>query len=209
MISLLKKSYDGEFALERFTWLLNKIEPDIEKQRIILEQLEKKVNCIETSSLGRVFDAVAAMIGLGGYNNFDAQLPMVLESIAAENVDEQYQFTILSSPNQSRCIDLGITIKQIVNDIEKEINPGIISAKFHNTLAAALLDMAKHARESTKLNTATLSGGVFCNRYLLNRMIKLLKKEDFKVLFNREVPSNDGGISLGQAVISSLVARRL
>jgi hydrogenase maturation protein HypF len=203
VLSLLKKSYGGEFALEKFTWLLNRIEPDIEKQKIISEQLDKRINCIETSSLGRVFDAVAAMIGLGSYNNFDAQLPMALESIAAENIDEQYQFTIVSSQHQSCSIDLGITIKQIINDVEKEINPGIISAKFHNTLAAALLDMAKHARESTTLNTAVLSGGVFCNRYLLNRLIKLLKKEDFKVLFNREIPSNDGGISLGQAAIAT------
>jgi len=207
LLSLLKKSYDDKFALGKFAWLLERIEPDIEKQRIISEQLEKKVNCVETSSLGRVFDAVAAMIGLGGYNNFDAQLPMALESIAAENVDEKYQFKIVSSPNQSCCIDLGITIKQIINDVEKEINQGIISAKFHNTLAAALLDMAKHARESTKLNTAALSGGVFCNRYLLNRLIKLLKKEDFKVLFNREIPSNDGGISLGQATIASKIEK--
>ena len=207
LLSLLKKSYDDKFALGKFAWLLERIEPDIEKQRIISEQLEKKVNCVETSSLGRVFDAVAAMIGLGGYNNFDAQLPMALESIAAENVDEKYQFKIVSSPNQSCCIDLGITIKQIINDVEKEINQGIISAKFHNTLAAALLDMAKHARESTKLNTAALSGGVFCNRYLLDRLIKLLKKEDFKVLFNREIPSNDGGISLGQATIASKIEK--
>ena len=208
-LSLLKKSYGDEFALEKFAWLLDRIEPDIEKQRIISEQLEKRVNCIETSSLGRVFDAVAAMIGLGGYNNFDAQLPMVLESIAAENIDEQYQFTMLSSPNQQCCIDLGITIRQIVNDVEKKINPAIISAKFHNTLAALLLDMAKYARESTKLNIVALSGGVFCNRYLLNRLIKLLRKEDFRVLFNREVPSNDGGISLGQAAISSLKTKRV
>ena len=62
--------------------------------------------------------------------------------------------------------------------------------------------MTKLAREITKLNTVALSGGVFCNRYLLNRMIKLLKKDDFNVLFNRIVPSNDGGISLGQTAIA-------
>ena len=91
----------------------------------------------------------------------------------------------------------------MVYDIEEKINPGIISAKFHNTLAAALLDMAKHVRESTKLNTVVLSGGVFCNRYLLNHLIKLLRKKDFKVLFDQEVPSNDGGISLGQIAIAA------
>jgi hydrogenase maturation protein HypF len=202
-LSLLKKSYGDEFSLEKLAWLLNRIEPEIEKQRIISEQLDKGINCIETSSLGRVFDAIATMIGLGSYNNFDAQLPMALEAIAAKNIDEQYQFSILSSEGQACCIDLGITIRQIINDIEEEINPGIISAKFHNTLAAALLDMAKHVRESTELNTVALSGGVFCNRYLLNHFIKRLRKENFKILFNREVPSNDGSISLGQTAIAA------
>ena len=83
------------------------------------------------------------------------------------------------------------------------------SAKFHNCVAAALLEMAKAAKESKKLNTVALSGGVFCNRYLINRLVKLLKNNDFRVLFNREVPSNDGGISVGQAAIAArLVSRR-
>jgi hydrogenase maturation protein HypF len=93
-------------------------------------------------------------------------------------------------------------IKQLITDIQAKKAAGVISAKFHNTLANGLLAMAKQARESTKLNTVALSGGVFCNRYLTNRLIKLLKETDFKVLFNRDVPSSDGGISIGQAAIA-------
>jgi hydrogenase maturation protein HypF len=93
--------------------------------------------------------------------------------------------------------------KQIVSDIQKDQAVSIISAKFHNTLAMAFLEMAKAAGESTKITTVALSGGVFCNRYLANRLIKLLKKADFTVLFNRGVPSNDGGISVGQAAIAA------
>jgi hydrogenase maturation protein HypF len=63
--------------------------------------------------------------------------------------------------------------------------------------------MAKEARESKRLNTVALSGGVFCNRYLTNRLVRLLKENDFRVLFNRDVPSNDGGISVGQAAIAA------
>jgi hydrogenase maturation protein HypF len=76
VLSLLKKAYGSEFTLQEFEWLLKRIEPDVSRLQIILEQLEKGVNCVETSSLGRVFDAVAAMLGLGSYNHFDAQLPM-------------------------------------------------------------------------------------------------------------------------------------
>jgi len=93
--------------------------------------------------------------------------------------------------------------QQLIADVKEELASGVISAKFHNCLAAGLLAMAKAARESTKLNTAALSGGVFCNRYLTNRLVKLLKESDFSVLFNREVPSNDGGISVGQVAIAT------
>jgi len=94
-------------------------------------------------------------------------------------------------------------VKELIADIQKGLTKSVISAKFHNCLAAGLLEMAKAVRESTKLNTVALSGGVFCNRYLTIRCIKLLKKTGFSVLFNREVPSNDGGISLGQAAIAA------
>jgi hydrogenase maturation protein HypF len=99
-------------------------------------------------------------------------------------------------------------IKQLIADIRKGVAVGLVSAKFHNCITIALLAMAKQAREGTKLNMVALSGGVFCNRYLTNRLIRLLKGEGFSVLFNREVPSNDGGISLGQAAIAAKLLRR-
>jgi len=202
-LSLFKKAYGDKFSLREFDWLLNRIEPDKNKLQIISEQLEKGINCIETSSLGRVFDAVAAMLGLGNYNHFDAQLPMALEAIAAVDVEDSYKFDISFSPGQPCLFDPGMTIQGIVKDIKDNIEHGIISAKFHNTLAAALSAMAKHARQSSKLNNVALSGGVFCNRHLIDRLVKLLKEEGFDVLFNRQVPSNDGGISLGQAAIAA------
>jgi hydrogenase maturation protein HypF len=91
--------------------------------------------------------------------------------------------------------------------IEKRVAE-IISAKFHNCIAAALLAMAKAAREKTKLEAVALSGGVFCNRYLTNRLVKLLNKTGFRVLFNRQFPSNDGGISVGQAAIATRIVNQ-
>jgi hydrogenase maturation protein HypF len=93
--------------------------------------------------------------------------------------------------------------RQLIDDVKKGQDAAVSSAKFHNTLSIALLAMAKRARESTKLDIVALSGGVFCNRYLTNRLIKQLRESGFRVLFNREVPSNDGGLSIGQAAIAA------
>ena len=202
-LSLLKKAYQGEFSLDKFNWLLKRIEPDAGKLQAICEQIDGGVNCIETSSLGRVFDAVAAMLGLGADNHFDAQLPMALEAVAAGDVEENYDLEVMPTAGRPIQLDLSIMLKQLVADLQKGQTPAVISAKFHNTVAAGLLEMARAARESTDLNVVALSGGVFCNRYLANRLIELLKKAAFSVLFNRAVPSNDGGISLGQAAIAA------
>jgi len=207
-LALLKKTYGDDFKLSEFTWLLERIEPDTSKQQVILEQIEKGVNTVETSSLGRVFDAVAAILGLGSYNHFDAQLPMALEAIAISNIEEYYDFELIRTDNKPLQLDLGKMIRQLIADIKKGQAAEVISAKFHNTIAIALPAMAKQARESTNLDTVALSGGVFCNRYLTNCLIKLLRKNGFRVLFNREIPANDGGISIGQAAIAAYIVSR-
>jgi len=200
---LLTKAYGEGFEAGELKWLLERIEPDTAKREIIFEQIRKGINTVSTSSLGRVFDAVSAMVGLGNYNHFEAQLPMALEATAAENIDEGYDFKITSRGDKTVELDLGMMLKQIVGDIGRGENTGIISAKFHNTVAAGLVEMAKAAKEAKRIETVALSGGVFCNRYLANRVIKFLKRDGFRVLFNRDFPSNDGGISIGQAAIAA------
>jgi hydrogenase maturation protein HypF len=147
------------------------------------------------------------MLGLGSYNHFEAQLPMALEAIIGSDNEENYDFELKKIAGKPLQFDLYKMMVQIINDIQKDTPDGIISVKFHNTIAATLLQAAKAARESKNLNTVTLSGGVFCNRYLTNRLIKLLKKNDFTVLFHRNVPANDGGISLGQAAIAAKLTK--
>ena len=217
LLGLLKKSYGANFELERFNWLLERIdsdaEPDckfkIEDAKFILEQLEKRINTVNTSSLGRVFDAVAAAVGLGGYNFFDAQLPMALEAVIKPDVNEHYDFDITADPDEPLQINLNLMIKQLIDDVQERIAVGIISAKFHNCLAEAMLEMAKRARKAQGIDIVALSGGVFCNLYLLDRLVKILKKNSFRVLFNQRFPSNDGGLSLGQAAIAvNLLNRR-
>ena len=110
---------------------------------------------------------------------------------------------MFSPPGEPCRFDLGKTIRQLVSDVRNKVDAGIISAKFHNTISEILLGFAVVYRSETDLNAVALSGGVFCNRYLTKRLIKQLKQNEFSVLFNREVPSNDGGISLGQAAIAA------
>jgi len=203
VLSLLKEAYGSGFTLQKLDWLLKQIEPDAGRLQAISEQLEKGVNCIETSSLGRVFDAVAAMLGLGNYNHFDAQLPMALEAIAAGDLDDRYEIEMFSPPGEPCRVSLDETVRQLVNDVQSGVDAGIISAKFHNTVSEILLGLALLCRSKSDLNSVALSGGVFCNRYLTDRLIKQLKQNDFSVLSNRVVPSNDGGISVGQVAIAA------
>jgi hydrogenase maturation protein HypF len=202
-LALLQKAYQGDYQVEKFRWLLERIEADLKKVQVINRQIEKGVNTVLTSSLGRVFDAVGAMAGLGGYNYFEAELPMALEAIIAEGVEEKYDYDFIIKDNEPVKIDLRKMIKQIVCDVEEKVDAAIISAKFHNGICDCLLSMAEKAREKTGLETIALSGGVFCNRYLSNRLKKILKRSKFCVLFKKEIPANDGGISVGQAAIAA------
>ncbi|MBE3143617.1 MAG: carbamoyltransferase HypF [Planctomycetes bacterium] len=207
-LALLIQAYDKEFDLGKLQWLLGPIEPDKTKQEIICEQIRKKLNTVQTSSLGRIFDAVAAMLGLGNYNHFEAQLPIALEAIAAADCDQRYDFEFAGQSDKQLILDPRIMIRQIVADIKNAKERNIISAMFHNTVAAGLLEMAKAARQAKGLDKAAISGGVFCNRYLAERLILLLKKAGFSVLYNRDFPANDGCVSVGQAAIAVKLAAR-
>jgi hydrogenase maturation protein HypF len=90
-----------------------------------------------------------------------------------------------------------------VDDVASRLDRGVIAAKFHNTLAEALLSLASAARQKTRLNVVALGGGVFCNRYLTDRLARRLQDEGLEVLLNRDVPANDGGLALGQAAIAA------
>ncbi len=200
LIGLLSRFCSSNVEAGKYNWLLDRIENDRSKRATISEQINKRINTVETSSLGRVFDAASAILGLGHYNHFDAQLPMALEAAIENNIEDSYDFELTGTPLQ---LDLRMMLEQLIADVEEGEDAGFVSAKFHNTIAAALTGMANKAREQTSINTVALSGGVFCNRYLANRVIKLLKNTSFTVLYNQTVPSNDGGISVGQAAIAA------
>jgi len=182
--------------------ILKEIEPEKEKRNAVEKQIERNINTIATSSLGRLFDAIGALCGLGNYNYFEAQLPMALEAIADKQVTEYYPFD-LKEENGVTTVEIGDMLKGVITDRMGGVDKSIISAKFHNTVAEFFLALAKQAKNRTGIKTAAVSGGVFCNRFLSERLIELLKNNGFTVLFNQLAPANDGGISLGQAVIAA------
>jgi len=209
LLSLLKQAYGEDFRLEEFDWLLERLETDEARARMVLEQIDRRLNAVDTSSLGRVFDAVAALLGLGHHNHFDAQLPMALESIIDQCVETCFAFDFIWDGREAAKISLHRMWRELVKQTRQGVDAGKLSAKFHNTLAQALWTMAVSAREKTGLETVALSGGVFCNRYLVNRLVKRLNQTGFAVLCNRDVPANDGGIALGQAAIATALAGRI
>jgi hydrogenase maturation protein HypF len=208
LLSLLLQAYGADFRISRFDWLLDRLDADETNAGTILEQIGKRVNTVDTSSLGRVFDAVAAMLGLGHYNHFDAQLPMALESIADESVDQHYPFDLIENPGEPVKISLRRALRQLVSEIREDAVATALSARFHNTLVEALTEMVRAARDQTELDTVALSGGVFCNRYLANRLVRRLRQAGFTVVCNRDVPANDGGIALGQVAIAASILER-
>jgi len=202
LLGLINQAYNGNFDLQNLAGL---IDIDSQKANVIVEQIQKEFNTVNTSSLGRVFDAAATLLGLGDYNHFEAQLPMALESIAAKKIDQQYDFELQDDSDNTFVLDLSAMLRQMIEEVKANTDKGVISAKFHNTVAAGLLAMAEKARQISEISVVALSGGVFCNRYLSNRLIGLLKTSGFTVLCNREFPTNDGGISLGQGAIGAKI----
>ena len=188
--------------------ILRKIEPDAAKVALIVEQIEKSVNTVPSSSLGRFFDAAAALLGLGGRNNFEAQLPMAVEALAAAGVDDSYPVNYLCENEGPVKWLANEALAAIIDDIGRGISDKIIAARFHNTVCDALLGLAQKARQACGLCDVALAGGVFCNRYLSTRLITQLQRDGFRVFFSRQTPANDGGIALGQAAIAGAMIRR-
>jgi hydrogenase maturation protein HypF len=170
-----------------------------EKLKIIREMIDKRINTPLSSSAGRLFDAVSAILGICTMASFDSEAPMRLESIASDCTDDIYPFEI------SDVLSFRETIKAMIEETEKhEIS--YISAKFHNTVAMASVKVAEKIRNERAINKVVLSGGVFQNKYLLEKTIRLLTQAGFNVYTNILVPANDGGIALGQLAVASKIS---
>ena len=170
--------------------------------------LQRGLHSPWTTSVGRLFDGVAALIGLHLRMRFEGQAAMALEFAADEIItDEAYEFRLLAADAMPAplanftakpkiVLDWQPLVAAVMADVHRGIPSGLISAKFHHALAEAVLDITKIRGE----NRVALSGGCFQNRYLTERIVTRLRAEGFVPYWHQRVPTNDGGIALGQIV---------
>ncbi len=165
---------------------------------LLRTQLEKNINTPPTSSMGRLFDAAAALAGVRQSVNYEAQAAIEFEALADEAEAGKYPFKW----DQAK-IGVRGAVEALVADVLAGVPLPKISARFHNGLAEVCREACVELREKMGINEVALSGGVWQNIILLGCVLSLLQNEGFKVYIHRETPTNDGGLSLGQAVIAS------
>ena len=178
---------------------------DARKLTIIVEMILKGVNSPQTSSLGRLFDGVAAIIGIRQRVNFEGQAAMELEMLAADDVDSIYDFEWVSE-DRVKILPAPI-IQGVVRDLQNGLPVAEISTKFHKTIVVLFAEICTLVRKESGLNRVVLSGGCFQNSILLAGLIQKLEALNFQVFAHQQVPTNDGGISLGQAIVAAAVSR--
>jgi hydrogenase maturation protein HypF len=170
------------------------------EREVVIRQVERGINSPLTSSCGRLFDAVAALTGICPMTTFEAQAAIALE-LAARRAAIAHTPPYPHAVTDEGIIRIGDTLAAIVDDVRAGRSPDEIAAAFHVTLAEIILSAAAWVRAAAGLSTVALSGGVFQNRLLLRLARERLRTGGFHVLSHRQVPTNDGGLSLGQAVI--------
>lgn len=203
----------------------NDIVSDKEIMAIVF-QIKSRYNSIETTSMGRLFDAVSSILNLKSTSSFEGEAAIELEMFVKNKVKECYKIKYInSSKEQFKKLDeLAVSflkgsgelndldypvfiiddisiMNEIIKDLLNKTDLGIISARFHNTLAKIILDISKKVRNQLSINKIALSGGVFQNNYLFEKVYDILENNFFEVYSNFKVPVNDGGVSLGQAYI--------
>lgn len=186
--------------------------------KLVTQQIEKRVNCIDTSSAGRLFDAASALLGVCAEISYEAQAAIELESLvdrstASVMTGPHYPFELGPGHTEDGrergfVIDAGPAVLGLLGDVASGTDRRVIAEAFHNTVARFSFEAARWIAQVSGITTVALSGGVFQNRYLLASLVELLERGGFRVLLNREVPTNDGGVSLGQAVVGGERARR-
>jgi hydrogenase maturation protein HypF len=173
---------------------------------VTARMIHQGLNSPLTSSLGRLFDAVAAILGLHPKVAFEGQAAMALEHLAADERPAPYTFTW--SAGDPKVVDTPRIIREVVEDVVGGRPPAIIAARFHETLIQGLARLCEALSRETGLDRVALSGGVFQNLRLLEGLLERLAAAGLTVYAHRLVPTNDGGLCLGQAVIAAAMDGR-
>ncbi len=191
-LALLWELY-GEAALERND-LAAVRSFRLAERRLLAQMLSRGVNSPVTTSVGRLFDGVAALMGLHQQVSFEGQAAMALEFAADPTVHQAYPM-----PLAGAVLDWRPLVEAVLQDLRQGVSPGVIAARFHNALVEAILAVATIVGE----RRVALTGGCFQNRLLTERAAQRLSRAGFDVLLHRQVPPNDGGISLGQVAVAA------
>jgi len=165
---------------------------------VLQNQLEQGLNSPPTSSMGRLFDAVAALVGVRQIVNYEAQAAIELEALVDVTENGYYSFAYLDDQ-----ISPAPLAANLIQDLRRGIPVSKIAARFHNAVARMVLEVSRRLRDQHGSHAIALSGGVWQNMTLLTRTCQFLQEDGFRVLVHQQVPTNDGGISLGQAVIAA------
>jgi hydrogenase maturation protein HypF len=169
----------------------------------VCAMVERRLNCPDTSSVGRLFDGVAALLGVCTHASFDGEAAMRLESLAlASTAEGSYPFDLGYDEAVVR-VHCGPLVSAIVGEFRAGVPAADVARRFHTSLAALIVDVCGRLREDGAPETVALSGGVFLNRLLSSEATAGLERAGFSVYRNRKVPPNDGGLSFGQLAVAA------
>ena len=175
-----------------------------EELTVLRRQLERNVQCVPTSSMGRLFDAVSSLLGVRHIASYEAQAAIELEQAAEDGAADEttdgvgpYRFAPVGDE-----IDPAPVLRAMIDDLRRGGAPGAIAAGFHLAVAELIAEVADRLREETGIDRVALSGGVFQNVLLLRLARAALAARHLQVLTHRLVPPNDGGLALGQAAVA-------
>ena len=171
-------------------------------RQLFLKMLQRGINSPLTSSCGRLFDAVAAMVGVRSRISYEGQAAIELEALAEEADTETIYPYSIASADGNMVLDMRHLLRSVVDDLQAEEPRSVIARRFHNTVALATTDVCEKIRGTNGVNRVVLSGGTFQNKLLAEGIFSGLVDKGFEVFTHRLVPPNDGGLALGQAVIA-------
>jgi hydrogenase maturation protein HypF len=191
-LGILYQIYGEKLSLFEH-WLLNSFNSS--ELSLLMQMLKKRLNCPLTSSVGRLFDAVAALLNLRQQINYEGQAAMMLEYLADPSETGSYEFELI--PGKVILINWIPIFKQILKQIKDKEKPSVISMRFHSTLVRIILEVAR----TLQIDKVVLSGGCFQNAILLEKSVSLLQENGFRPYWHQRIPPNDGGIALGQIAL--------
>jgi hydrogenase maturation protein HypF len=174
------------------------LDQDAQELHVLHQQLERGLNTPPTSSLGRLFDAVSALLGIRQRATYEGQAAMELEACADPDEQGHYPFLVANG-----VFDPSPILAGLLQDWRRGIPIPQLSARFHNSLVELIMELCVTLREQREINKVALSGGVWQNRFLFERALVRLENAGFAPLIHHQLPTNDGCICLGQAVVAA------